>query len=83
MVDSRYSTRTVLEALAHVAAGRADVFGVGGTVAQIVAGLAAYRDAGVDTIALQPLGPLQRMGEFIAAAGEVTGRVRRGGSPGD
>ena len=54
-----------------------DVFGVGGTAAQIAAGLDAYRDAGVDTIALQPLGPLEDMGGFIATAGDVTGRVRR------
>lgn len=108
VVDSRYSTRTVREALGHVAAGRpdadgrpfstvlflacvpsddaprtlaeeavrldvpqGDVFGVGGTAAQIAAGLDAYRDAGVDTVALQPLGPLEGMGEFIAAAGDV------------
>ncbi|MET0476073.1 MAG: LLM class flavin-dependent oxidoreductase [Mycobacterium sp.] len=108
VVDSRYSTRTVREALGHVAAGRADsdgrpfstvlflacapgdgaarslaeeavrlavppgdVFGVGGTAAQIAAGLGAYRDAGVGTIALQPLGPLDAMAEFIATAGDV------------
>jgi hypothetical protein len=47
------------------------VFGVGGTAAQIAAGLDTYRDAGVDTIALQPLGPLEGMGEFTAAAGDV------------
>ncbi|MGH3641974.1 MAG: LLM class flavin-dependent oxidoreductase, partial [Mycobacterium sp.] len=108
VLDSAYSTRTVREALGHVATGRADadgrpfstalflacvpsddaartlveeavrldvprgdVFGVGGTAAQIAAGLDAYRDAGVDTIALQPLGPLEGMDEFIAAAGAV------------
>lgn len=110
VVDSGYSTRTVREALGHVAAGRADadgrpfgnvlflacapgddaprllaeeavrldvpagdVFGVGGSASQIAEGLAPYRDAGVDTIALQPLGPLDGMAAFIATAGEVTG----------
>lgn len=108
VVDSSYSTHTVLDALAHVAAGReasgvspfdvvlflvcepgqdaaralgeeaarlevpaVGVFGVGGTAAQIAAGLGAYRDAGVDTIALQPLGDLEAMGQFIAVAGDV------------
>ena len=50
-----------------------DVFGVGGSAAQISAGLGAYRDAGVDTIALQPLGALADMGRFIAAAADVVG----------
>jgi alkanesulfonate monooxygenase SsuD/methylene tetrahydromethanopterin reductase-like flavin-dependent oxidoreductase (luciferase family) len=47
------------------------VFGVGGTAEQIADGLAPYRDAGVDAIALQPLGPLDGMTEFIATAGSV------------
>lgn len=109
VVDSRYSTRTVHEALGHVAAGRADTdgrpfstvlflacapgddaprtlaaeavrldvppgdpFGVGGTAAQIAAGLEPYRDAGVDTIALQPLGSLADMASFTATAGAVS-----------
>jgi alkanesulfonate monooxygenase SsuD/methylene tetrahydromethanopterin reductase-like flavin-dependent oxidoreductase (luciferase family) len=113
VVDSRYSTRTVGEALGHVADGRADaggrpfstvlflacvpgddapralteeavrlevpaddVFGVGGTPAQIVTGLVPYREAGVDTIALQPLGSLDAMGAFVAAAGDVSAAVR-------
>jgi alkanesulfonate monooxygenase SsuD/methylene tetrahydromethanopterin reductase-like flavin-dependent oxidoreductase (luciferase family) len=46
-------------------------FGVGGTAAAIADGLAPYLDAGVDAIALQPLGPLDGMAEFIATAGEV------------
>ncbi|MBJ7336880.1 LLM class flavin-dependent oxidoreductase [Mycolicibacterium sp.] len=110
VIDSRYSTRTVHDALGHVAAGRAeagprarpfttllflvcapgedaarrlaeeavrqevppeDVFGVGGTAEQISAGLTPYREAGVDTIALQPLGSMDVMTEFIAAAGHV------------
>jgi alkanesulfonate monooxygenase SsuD/methylene tetrahydromethanopterin reductase-like flavin-dependent oxidoreductase (luciferase family) len=110
LVDSRYSTRTVLEALGHVAAGRSDArpfrttmfltcvpgesakrtlaeeavrqevpegdtFGVGGTVEDIVDGLAPYRDAGVDAISLQPVGPLQGMTGFVVTAGEVYSRI--------
>jgi alkanesulfonate monooxygenase SsuD/methylene tetrahydromethanopterin reductase-like flavin-dependent oxidoreductase (luciferase family) len=111
LVDSRYTTHTVQEALGHVAAGRADarpfnttlflacvpgddaaqrlsaeairqevptggVFGVGGTAEQITEGLAPYRDAGVDAIALQPLGPLEDMPEFISIAGGVSSHLR-------
>lgn len=113
LVDSRYTTHTVHEALGHVVAGRADadarpfstalflacvpgddaarqlsaeaarqevptggVFGVGGTVEQITDGLAPYRDAGVDAIALQPLGPLEAMAEFISIAGGVRSHLR-------
>ncbi|WP_205015527.1 LLM class flavin-dependent oxidoreductase [Mycolicibacterium hodleri] len=111
VIDSRYSTRTVHEALGHVAAGRTqaraqarpfttvlflvcapghdsgrrlaadaarqevaqgDVFGVGGSAEQITAGLQPYRDAGVDAVALQPLGSMADMTEFIAAAGALT-----------
>ena len=50
-----------------------DVFGVGGSAEQISAGLGAYRDAGVDTIALQPLGALADMGQFVATAADVVG----------
>jgi alkanesulfonate monooxygenase SsuD/methylene tetrahydromethanopterin reductase-like flavin-dependent oxidoreductase (luciferase family) len=112
LVDSRYSTRTVHEALGHVAAGRAmgdagpfstvlflvcapgddaerrlaeealrqevpegGVFGVGGTVPEIAVGLRPYRAAGIDAIALQPLGPLDDMAQFIAVAGEVHSHV--------
>jgi alkanesulfonate monooxygenase SsuD/methylene tetrahydromethanopterin reductase-like flavin-dependent oxidoreductase (luciferase family) len=110
LVDSRYSTSTVHDALGHVAEGRAEphasgrpfstvlflvcapgddagrllaeeavrqevpeggVFGVGGTAEQIADGLAPYREAGVDAIALQPLGPSDGMAEFIATAGRV------------
>jgi alkanesulfonate monooxygenase SsuD/methylene tetrahydromethanopterin reductase-like flavin-dependent oxidoreductase (luciferase family) len=108
VVDSRYSTSTVLEALGHVATGRTDaedrpfstvlflvcapgddahallaeeaarqevpagdVFGVGGSAEQIASGLNPYREAGIDTIALQPIGALDGMPEFIAAAGAV------------
>lgn len=111
VVDSRYSTSTVLDALAHVAAGRSaagdrafstvmflvcapgddavrllaeeavrqevpegDVFGVGGTAEEIAAGLAPYREAGIDTIALQPLEGLDELPGFIAVAGEVRRR---------
>jgi alkanesulfonate monooxygenase SsuD/methylene tetrahydromethanopterin reductase-like flavin-dependent oxidoreductase (luciferase family) len=115
LVDSRYSTRTVHEAIGHVAVGRAradagagpfstvlflvcapgdaaqrrlaeeairqevpegGVFGVGGTVDEIAVGLGPYRAAGIDAIALQPLGPLDDMAEFIAVAGEVHSHVR-------
>jgi alkanesulfonate monooxygenase SsuD/methylene tetrahydromethanopterin reductase-like flavin-dependent oxidoreductase (luciferase family) len=112
LVDSRYSTDTVREALGHVEAGRADaggrpfstalflacvpgddaaqrlaaeavrqevptggVFGVGGTAQQITDGLQPYREAGVDAIALQPLGALEGMAEFIATAGQVCSLV--------
>ncbi|MDT5339758.1 MAG: hypothetical protein QOD90_5263 [Mycobacterium sp.] len=112
LVDSRYTTHTVREALGHVAAGRADasarpfstalflacvpgddaarrlaaeavrqevpadgVFGVGGTAKQITDGLEPYRNAGVDAIALQPLGALEGMAEFIATAGQVHSRI--------
>lgn len=108
LVDSRYTTATVREALDHVAQGRTEadiehfgtslflacapgenhlprlareaarqevpdvgVFGVGGTHEQIADGLAPYRDAGIDAIALQPLGPMGEMATFIAAAGDV------------
>lgn len=116
LVDSRYSTVTVLDALGHVAAGRSEadtepfstvmfvacapgadagarlaaeavrqevpeggVFGVGGTAEQIAAGLQPYRDAGVDAVALQPLGPLADMPEFIAVAADVHSRIQRTG----
>jgi alkanesulfonate monooxygenase SsuD/methylene tetrahydromethanopterin reductase-like flavin-dependent oxidoreductase (luciferase family) len=115
LVDSRYSTRTVHEALGHVAAGRAraadagagpfstvlflvcapgdgaerrlaeeairqevpegGVFGVGGTEQEIAVGLGPYRAAGIDAIALQPLGPLDDMADFIAVAGGVHSHV--------
>jgi alkanesulfonate monooxygenase SsuD/methylene tetrahydromethanopterin reductase-like flavin-dependent oxidoreductase (luciferase family) len=109
VIDSRYSTRTVLEALGHVAAGRdeaggrepfrtvqfvacapgvdatrilaeeaarqevaaGDQFGVGGSAEGIALGLRPYRGAGVDAIALQPLGSQDEMLTFITAAGEV------------
>lgn len=108
LVDSRYTTATVREALDHVAQGRTEagiqpfrttlflacapgedplprlaeeasrqevpdvgVFGVGGTAEQIADGLAPYRDAGIDGIALQPLGPSSDMAAFIAAARDV------------
>lgn len=113
VVDSRYSARTLREALGHVAAGRADVgetpfttvlflacvpgddsarrlaaeavshdipagdlFGVGGTAEQIAAGLAPYLEAGVDTIALQPLSSLEAMADFIATAGAACADAR-------
>ncbi len=115
VLDSRHSTRTVNQALGHVAAGRieagadavpfstvlflvcapgddagrrlaeeavrqevpaGDVFGVGGTAEQIAVALGPYRDAGVDAIALQPLGPPDGMTEFIATAGDVHACVR-------
>ncbi len=47
------------------------VFGVGGSAEEIARGLAPYRDAGIDAVALQPLGPLAEMADFIAAAGRV------------
>jgi hypothetical protein len=52
------------------------VFGVGGTVDEIAVGLGPYRAAGIDAIALQPLGPLDDMAEFIAVAGGVHSHVR-------
>jgi alkanesulfonate monooxygenase SsuD/methylene tetrahydromethanopterin reductase-like flavin-dependent oxidoreductase (luciferase family) len=54
------------------------VFGVGGSADRIDDGLAPYRAAGVDAIALQPLGPLPGMAGFVATAGDVAVRVRRG-----
>jgi alkanesulfonate monooxygenase SsuD/methylene tetrahydromethanopterin reductase-like flavin-dependent oxidoreductase (luciferase family) len=117
LVDSRYSTHTVGDALRLVAEGRAEsgagarpfstalflvcapgddaerrlaeeavrqevptggVFGVGGSAEQIADGLAPYRDAGVDAIALHPLGPLGAMVDFIATAGEVHSSERDG-----
>ncbi len=53
-----------------------DVFGVGGDAGQIHAGLGAYRDAGIDTIVLQPLDTLADMGRFVATAAEVVGLAR-------
>ena len=53
-----------------------DVFGVGGSAGQIHAGLGAYRDAGIDTIVLQPLDTLADMGRFVATAAEVVGLAR-------
>lgn len=111
IIDSSCSTRTVRQALGHVAAGRADarpfttvlflacapgddaarrlateavshelpvsdVFGVGGTAEQITGGLRPYLDAGVDSVALQPLGSVEGMGEFITTAGHVASHVR-------
>lgn len=54
-----------------------DVFGVGGTAEQIEAGLVTYRTAGVDTIALQPLGALADMDQFVSTAADVADLVRR------
>ena len=109
LLDSRYSTHTVTEALALVTAGRATpgaagrfsttlflacapgddaerllaeeatrqhvptpgVFGVGGTAQQIADGLTPYLGAGVDAVALQPIGSADGMTELIAAAGRV------------
>jgi alkanesulfonate monooxygenase SsuD/methylene tetrahydromethanopterin reductase-like flavin-dependent oxidoreductase (luciferase family) len=48
-----------------------DPFGVGGSVGQVAAGLKPYIGAGVDDIALQPVGPLQDMADFVATAGRV------------
>ncbi|MDP9166515.1 MAG: LLM class flavin-dependent oxidoreductase [Actinomycetota bacterium] len=48
------------------------VLGVGGSAEEIARGLGPYRDAGIDAIALQPLGPLAEMADFIAAAGRIS-----------
>jgi alkanesulfonate monooxygenase SsuD/methylene tetrahydromethanopterin reductase-like flavin-dependent oxidoreductase (luciferase family) len=114
VVDSRYTTRTVLDAIGHVTEGRAaaedrpfstvlfltcapgedsgprlaeeaarqevasdeGVFGVGGSTPEIVAGLTTYLDAGVDVVALQPVGPLEGMTELITVAGDVHRHLR-------
>jgi alkanesulfonate monooxygenase SsuD/methylene tetrahydromethanopterin reductase-like flavin-dependent oxidoreductase (luciferase family) len=50
-------------------------FGVGGTVDEIVAGVSAYLDAGVDTVVFQPTGTASEMNEFITAIGDVAGKL--------
>ena len=80
VLDAQYTPVTVRDALAHVAVGRAKstvaapfstvLFAVGDS------GLQAFLDAGVDSLALQPTGPLEGMGEFIAAAGQATRRLK-------
>jgi alkanesulfonate monooxygenase SsuD/methylene tetrahydromethanopterin reductase-like flavin-dependent oxidoreductase (luciferase family) len=47
------------------------VFGVTGTADEIAAALGPYRDAGVDTIALQPIGGQDEVPAFITVAGDV------------
>ncbi|MCV7419618.1 LLM class flavin-dependent oxidoreductase [Mycobacterium yunnanensis] len=108
LLDSRYTSDTVTDALRHVAEGRAaanapsrsfsttlflacapgadadrrlaeearrqdvpptGVFGVGGDVGQIAAGLAPYLAAGVDAVALQPLD--RGVADLVGAAGRV------------
>ncbi|BBZ26150.1 oxidoreductase [Mycolicibacterium madagascariense] len=114
ILDSRYSTTTVGEAIGHVASGRASAgdrpfttviflvcvpgddpgrllaeeaarlevpdggeFGVGGSAEDIAAGLQPYRDAGIDTIALQPIESQDALPGFIATAGDVRRMVVR------
>lgn len=82
VLDAQYTAVTVRDALAQVAVGRGEsavaapfssvLFVAGG------AGLAAYVDAGVDSLALQPTGPLEDMGGFIAAAGAATSALCSG-----
>jgi alkanesulfonate monooxygenase SsuD/methylene tetrahydromethanopterin reductase-like flavin-dependent oxidoreductase (luciferase family) len=50
-------------------------FGVGGTADEIVAGVGAYLDAGVDTVVLQPTGSVSEMSEFITAIGDVAEKL--------
>lgn len=116
LIDSSYTSRSMLDALGHVAAGRAGAdprpfstvmfvtcapgedagtllaaeatrqevaaddgqFGVGGTAAEIAAGLLPYRDAGIDVIVLRPIGPVTGMTEFVTAAGGVHQLLREG-----
>lgn len=78
VLDAQYTPVTVRNALAHVAAGRSEsaVQTPFSTVLFTLtdAELAAYLDAGVDSLALQPAGGLDTMAALIAAAREAAAR---------
>ncbi|OBF26693.1 oxidoreductase [Mycobacterium sp. ACS1612] len=78
VLDSRYTPATVLDALGHVATGRAGrgtpfstVLFVACGAEQAAESARPYLDAGVDTLVYQPVGPQTAMAELLDAAGAV------------
>ena len=76
VLDSRYTPVTVLDALGHVATGRAGRETPFSTVLFLACGAdqaadsaGPYLEAGVDTLVYQPVGPQTPMPELITAAG--------------
>src|SRR5690348_3754135 len=83
ILDANYTPTTVRDALGHVSAGRdgradtpfSTVLFLACSPERAARSAAAFAEAGVDTLVLQPEGPHTGLPDFVAAAGELATRT--------